>query len=223
MSEKNKRGAAVNGPGKVGAVKVTPGADGNKFSVALIKLASGFEKLCKDAGGLEEYQQVLDSRTGLHQELEQQKREMQELNRRMNDIQQQKDEEVGQLQSELSESNRSIEILLHQFGGKYMDWDADKSQHDKESAELSQLKDELERTQNEAKISKSETKRLQEELNKTEKQLEKEINSTDTLKNRLQRKILECEEATNRLNKYETKLKKMQNDLGILRIDESQV
>ena len=223
MSEKNKRGAAVNGPGKVGAIKATPGADGNKFSAALIKLASSFEKLCKDAGGLEEYQQVLDSRTGLQQELEQQKREMQELNRRMNDIQQQNAEEVGQLQSELSESKLFIENLLHQFGGKYIEWDADKSQHDKESAELSQLKDELERTQNEAKISNSEIKRLQEDLNKREKQLEKEIGSTDRLKNRLQRTQLELEEATDKVKKYNVNLKNMQSYLGILRIDESQV
>ncbi len=220
MSEKGKRAtpAMVNGAGKAAA-----GSNGKKFSAALLKIASDFEKLSRDTEGLQDYEKGLNSQADLQQKLEQKNHEMEGKNREMASIRKERNEEVATLQKKIDKTNEFTERLFREHEARHKVWETEKERHTNDSAELSRLRNELEMSRTAVKKSDGENRELREELGQCKEQLDKCQDQTTILENQYNLSGLQLRDVQNKLQGSQNSVAVLEQKLGILLLDRKKV
>ena len=205
MSEKGKRATpiTVNGAGKA-----TAGNDGKKFSATMLKIASEFEELRKDTEGLQDYEKLLNSQADLRQKLEQKNHEIEGRNR-----------EMASIRKEMTETTEFKDRLFREHEARYKVWEADKERHTNDSAELSQLRSELQTSRTAAEGFDCENHVLRKELGQCKEQLKKCQSQNSSLKDQCNLSDLQLKDMWTKLQSCQDDVAALEQKLGTLPLD----
>ena len=224
MSEKTAKRGGAGGQGAGKGAAATAGASGNdggKFSTGLLKILSDFDSLCKNAGGLKEYEKLMSAHSNLQLELQNKTNEIERLKKETDEIQAKKDAEIAKLHKEVAASKVSADNLLAQFGEKYVVWDTEANKLKASSEELREVKEELKKTKEAAKVADQERNALWGERAQSETKAKKLEEDLATSRSKCKRRELKLAETLDDLKKSRDILEELRDDLGFLPLDES--
>ncbi|KAK3346324.1 hypothetical protein B0T25DRAFT_276602 [Lasiosphaeria hispida] len=219
MSEKGRRAAPLaKQPNKEG-----PSNGSETFSARFRALAGNFGSLLQDADGLQGLDDLINERLALREELERKDAEIDRVKSEAMKVRKKYTEEVFQLGQEKETLESSLEVLITKVGARHKAWEEDKIRHEAESAELSRLKHRLSSAQDTAQTLSAENEELRDELDQRRKEVKEQRDYTAKLDSRIQRRQLQLNETVSDLKNCREVLHTMEEDLGLLPLDEEQV
>ncbi|KAK3328268.1 hypothetical protein B0T19DRAFT_186107 [Cercophora scortea] len=224
MSEKAKRSAAAvtNGAsGKAGAG--AGGGQASKFSTLLFKFLSDLDEIRKDGYGVQEYDKLC-------QELQKKKQEANDQAQEMEAVRKQCDDKVKEMQDQIAGLKSDNDTLTRQYETRFKTWDEDMKRRSVESAELTHLKEELDKRKAAAESANHDKRQLRNELAKHNRQAEQYQKEVSELRDECEKRELQLKVKEQELKKTDKELKgcretltQLNNEIGIQAFDQTRV
>lgn len=216
MSNNLKRAAGTpttNGPSKG---PTTTAGNTKSFIDDMIKIKELIERLSKDNTGRQGYEQ-------LQQELQRKSKEVEDTKQQAEAAREESERKIEELQTNLDEQTRFNKTLQITYTGQVVAWSEDKRRLEDKSAEISNVKERLERVQDELDAIKGERDKLSHDHSRLSKSLEdgqkrliEVVRRSSMQRLDLKKKELELKEKDDELQISRSTLKELNDDLGLL-------
>ena len=197
-------------------------SNAKRFSANLSKLARDIDELRKDCHGLNEHDRLCSEQTVLKQKLQQNALETARKDQESGNLHRAKDELITSLRADIKQLKIDEEVLTRKYHTQFKAWDTEKHRHSKESEVLSRMQNESQHWKRQADNAASDLEELRHEFENKVQDVTNHQSTITQLQRQLTVNSIRMEEAVEKQSRCAKDLAKVNEELGIMAIDQEQ-